>query len=55
MESIAKIYGFLNVSYNYAFPVYYLRALQHTYMMSVGSEQHQDTVLQITNTGHQPY
>ena len=27
----------------------------HTYMMSVGSQQQQDTVLQITKTGHQPY
>lgn len=54
MESVAKIYGFLNVSYNYAFPVYCLCGLQHTYMTSAGSQQHQDTVLQITKTGHQP-
>ena len=55
MESIAKIYHFLNVSYNYNFPICYLCGLQHTYTMSVGSQQHRDTISQINKTGRQQH
>lgn len=55
MKSIAKTYCSLNVSCNYTFHIYYLCGLQHTYMMLVESQQHQDTILQMQKTGHQQY